>query len=435
MAKQDGGRKPLGRDFRLLLTAGTISNVGDGIDATALPLLAATLTRDPILFAGVATTARLPWLLFALQAGALADRLDRRRVMVTVNVVRSALLAVLGAAVVLDAASIWLLYVVSFGLGTAEVLFDTSAQAFLPRLVERDQLERANGLQMGLETVGNQFAGPPLGGLLFAAAAAAPILLDAGTFLVAAVLLAMIHRGAGRAATRPGAARPQDAHPGADPDVDAAAPAPSTSIRHDIREGLAWLRGHVLLRSLAVLLGLMNGGFMLFGGVLALFALDVLGVNEVEFGLLLTAVAIGSFGASLVASRVVDAIGRATTLWLTLVAAVVLPLVQGLTNNVWVFAVASVVFGATAVLWNVITVSLRQAVIPDHLLGRVNAVYRFLGWGAMPIGALMGGLLADAFGLRAPFLAASAIMVLGIAVLGRHITATAVEAARREGTT
>ncbi len=435
VAEQNEDRRPLGRDFRLLLGAGTISNVGDGIDATALPLLAATLTRDPILFAGVATTARLPWLLFALQAGALADRLDRRRVMVAVNVVRSVLLAVLGAAVLFDAASIWLLYVVSFGLGTAEVLFDTSAQAFLPRLVDRDQLERANGLQMGLETVGNQFAGPPLGGLLFAAAAAAPILLDAGTFLVAALLLAMIHRSAGRVATRPGTAGPQDAHPGASPPAAPPTEATRTSIRQDIVEGLAWLRGHRLLRSLAVLLGLMNGGFMLFGGVLALFALDVLGVNEVEFGILLTAVAIGSLGASLVAARVVDAIGRATTLWLTLLGAVVFPLVQGLTSNVWVFAAASVAFGATAVLWNVITVSLRQAVIPDHLLGRVNAVYRFLGWGAMPIGALTGGLLADAFGLRAPFVAASAIMVLGIAVLGRHITSTTVEAAREEEAT
>ena len=425
-------RTPLGRDFRLLLTAGTVSNVGDGVDSTALPLLAAALTRDPLLFAGVATAARLPWLLFALQAGALADRLDRRRVMVTVNVVRSALLAVLGTAVLTDRATIWLLYAVSFGLGTAEVLFDTSAQAFLPRVVRRDQLERANGLQMGLETVGNQFVGPPLGGFLFAVAASLPILLDAGTFLVSAGLLALITRSAGRAAVRPGPAGPTDALPGADPAAESG-PAPARPpIRTEIREGLEWLRGHVLLRSLAILLGLMNGGFLLFGSVLALFALEVLGVDEVEFGLLLTAVAVGSVTASLVAARVVARLGRSRTLWGTLVASVVLPLVQGLTSNAWVFAAAAVVFGATAVLWNVITVSLRQRVIPDHLLGRVNAVYRFLGWGAMPVGAFLGGVLANAFGLRAPFLAASTIMVLGIAVLGRHITATSLAGVEQE---
>lgn len=430
-SQEPGQERRLGRDFWLLLTAGTISNVGDGIDATALPLLAAALTEDPALFAGVAMASRLPWLLFALQAGALADRLDRRRLMVGVNVVRTVLLGVLGAAVLLDTASIWLLYGVSFGLGTAEVLFDTSAQAFLPRVVRRDQLERANGLQMGAETVANQFVGPPLGGLLFSVAAAVPILLDAGTFLVAAGLLALVAASAGRVAVRPGVPSPSDAAPGADPDASIADGGGRT-VRAEVREGLAWLRSNVLLRSLAVLLGLMNGGFMMFGAVFALFALQVLGLDELGFGLLLTAMAAGSVVASLTAARIVDALGRGRTLWITLVAAVVLPSVQGATSNVWVVAGASVVFGAAAVLWNVITVSLRQAVIPDHLLGRVNAVYRFLGWGSMPIGAFIGGQLASAYGLRAPFFAASAIMLLGMLVLGRHVTGQAIEAARAQ---
>jgi len=420
----------LGRDFRLLLTASAISNVGDGIDATALPLLAAALTEDPALFAGVAMASRLPWLLFALQAGALADRLDRRRLMVTVNVVRTLLLGILGATVLLDAATIWLLYGVSFSLGTAEVLFDTSAQAFLPRVVRRDQLERANGLQMGAETVANQFVGPPLGGLLFAAAASLPILLDAGTFLVAAGLLALVSASAGRAAVRPGTPGPTDAAPGADPDAVVEDGGSSRTVRQDVTEGLQWLRGNVLLRSLAVLLGLMNGGFMMFGAVFALFALQVLGLDALTFGLLLTATAAGSVVASLTAGRIVATFGRGPTLWFTLLAAAVLPSIQGATSNAWVVAAASVVFGAAAVLWNVITVSLRQAIIPDHLLGRVNAVYRFLGWGSMPVGAFLGGQLASSFGLRAPFFAASAVMVLGILVLGRHITGPAIEAVR-----
>lgn len=422
----------LGRDFRLLLSAGTISNLGDGIDATALPLLAAALTEDPALFAGVAMASRLPWLLFALQAGALADRLDRRRLMVTVNVVRSVLLGILGATVLLDTASIWLLYGISFGLGTAEVLFDTSAQAFLPRVVRRDQLERANGLQMGAETVANQFVGPPLGGLLFAVAAAVPILLDAGTFLIAAGLLALVSAKAGRVAVRPGTPGATDTAPGADPDATVAPATARPTVREEVREGLQWLRGNVLLRSLAILLGLMNGGFMMFGAVFALFALQVLGLNEIGFGLLLTAMAAGSVVASLTAGRIVDALGRGPTLWVTLVAAAVLPTVQGATSSAWVVAGAAVVFGASAVLWNVITVSLRQAIIPDHLLGRVNAVYRFLGWGSMPLGALIGGQLAAAFGLRAPFFAASATMLVGILVLGRHITGEAIDTARRE---
>jgi MFS family permease len=377
----------------------------------------------------VALLSRLPWLLFALQAGALADRVDRRRLMATVNVVRTVLLGVLGATILLDVADIWVLYVVAFGLGTAEVLFDTSAQAFLPRVVERSQLERANGLQMGAEIVGNQFIGPPLGGLLFSVTAALPILLDAGTFLVAAGLLALITASAGRAAVRPGEARLGDSAPGADPEA-VVADSPRRRVRDDVREGLEWLRGNVLLRSLAVLLGLMNGGFMMFGAVFALFALQVLGLNGLGFGLLLTSMASGSVLASVTANRIVDRFGRGRTLWATLIAAIVLPSVQGATSSVWVVAGASVVFGAAAVLWNVITVSLRQAVIPDHLLGRVNAVYRFLGWGSMPVGAFIGGELASEFGLRAPFFAASAIMIIGVLALGRHIRSDAITAAR-----
>ena len=432
--KAEAGPRRLGRDFRLLLTAGTISNVGDGIDSAALPLLAAALTEDPALFAGVAMATRLPWLLFALQAGALADRLDRRRLMITVNLVRTLLLGVLGAAVLLDAATIWLLYGVSFGLGTAEVLFDTSAQAFLPRIVERDDLERANGLQMGLETVANQFVGPPLGGLLFAAAAALPILLDAGTFLVAAGLLALVTASAGRAAVRPGSAAPTDSQPGADPDAVSGGdePAGPSTVRQDVVEGMRWLRRHTLLRSLAVLLGLMNGSTMLFFSIYALFALQVLGLDEVGFGLLLTASAAGSVLASVTAARIIDRFGRGPVLWSTLLASVAVPLVQGATSSPWVVAGAAVVFGISAVLWNVITVSLRQSIIPDHLLGRVNAVYRFLGWGAMPIGAFLGGQLAAAFGLRTPFYAAAAVMVLGILVLGRHISTSTLDAARQE---
>ncbi len=433
MTRGTDSRQPLGRDFRLLLSAGTISNVGDGIDATALPLLAASLTQDPRLFAGVAVASRLPWLLFALHAGALADRVDRRRLMVAVNVVRFALLGVLGVAVLMDAATIWLLYGVSLGVGIAEVLFDTSAQALLPRVVRRDRLERANGLQMGAETVANQFVGPPLGGLLFASAAALPILLDAGTFLVAAGLLAMVAAKVGRVAVRPGGAAAGDAEPGADPASEVVLDEPTSHrprVRDDIREGLAWLRRHRLLRSLAILLGLMNGTNMVSGAVLALFALNILELEEVGFGLLLTAAAVGSVGASLVVDRIVARLGRGRALWLTLVASTVLPVIQGLTSSALVFAATMVVFGVTVVVWNVITVSLRQSIIPDHLLGRVNSVYRFLGWGSIPLGALLGGEIAARFGLRAPFFVGSAIMLLGVLALGRNITAAAIDEAR-----
>ncbi|HEU4397592.1 MAG TPA: MFS transporter, partial [Actinomycetota bacterium] len=167
-----------------------MSNLGDGVTLVAGPLLAASLTRDPRLVAGLAVAQRLPWLLFSLVSGALVDRLDRRLLMVRVDAARCLAVALLGVAVLADAASLPLLYVVFFALGTAETLFDNAAVSILPAVVPRDQLARANGRLLGVRMVANELVAPPLGGLLFAAAAAVPFLLDAGTFAAAAALVA-----------------------------------------------------------------------------------------------------------------------------------------------------------------------------------------------------------------------------------------------------
>ena len=174
----------------------------------------------------------------------------------------------------------------------------------------------------------------------------------------------------------------------------------------------------------------MNGLMMLSGAILALYALEVLGVSEIGFGLLMTAMAVGAAIGSFAAGRLVERIGRGPALWIALVASVVLPVVQGLTSNAWVFAALSAVFGFVAVVWNVITVSLRQTIIPDHLLGRVNSVYRWIAWGSMPIGAFAGGLVADAFGLRAPFFVSGAVMALALIPAARIVTTQAIEEAR-----
>lgn len=426
----------LGRNYARLWTASVISNLGDGIDSTALPLLAAALTRDPLLVSGVAVAARLPWLVFALQAGAIADRVDRRRLMWRVNAVRFVLMGILGFAV-LGACSgsdcdpgtrtpmIVLLYAISFGLGIAETLFDNAAQAILPSMVARPRLEQANGRLFAGEIVTNQFVGPPLGGLIFPIAASLPFMLDAGTFALSAILIFTITGG--YVAKRPGA-NAADAAAG-----EAAAPA--VSMRTQIREGLAWLWDHRLLRMLAILLGFMNGTFMMGTAILVLYATgpdSILGLPEIGFGLLLTAAAIGSLLGSMTAGRVVARFGRGPALWFTLIGAVIVPLVIGLTSSAVVVGVASVLLGYAAVVWNVITVSLRQTIIPDELLGRVNSVYRFLGWGAMPIGSLLGGVLADGFGLRAPFIVAAGLMALVLVPAIPVITSANIEAARRE---
>jgi MFS family permease len=403
----------LGPAFTRLWAASAIANTGDGVFVVALPLLAESLTRDPLLFAGVTVANRLPWMLFALHAGAIADRFDRRRVMWIANAARALAVAGLGAAVLGDVASIWLLYAVGFGLGLAETLFDTASQALLPALVRRDQLEDANGKLVAAEIVTNQFLGPPLGGFLFGIAAALPILLDAGTFAVSAGLIASL---GGMVAARPRPTR-ADRRP----------------MRTDIAEGLRWLRGHRLLRALAVLLGAMNGTHVMVFAVFPLYAVgegSVLGLGSFGFGVLLTASAVGSGIGSLLSARLVRRLGRGAVLWSTLVASVLVPIAIALTSSAVVVGATFAVFGLSVVLWNVVTVSLRQTIIPDELLGRVNSVYRFLGWGSMPLGSLAGGLVASAIGVRGTFLVAGAVMAVAIVPFAHLIRTQVIEDAR-----
>jgi MFS family permease len=450
----------LGRNYAKLWTASVVSNLGDGVDSAALPLLAEALTRDPLLFAGVAVASRLPWLLLSLHAGAIADRVDRRRLMVASNLARFVLMSVLGVAVVTDTASIWLLYVVALGLGSFEVLFDNAAQTIMPSVITREQLERGNGRLFAGEIITNQFAGPPLGALLFGITAALPILLDAGTFLVSAGLIAAMTGSYRSSHARIDRSIDLEARPAADTtaalDRDVVAeervanpatgPAPGPAagphapsgpprrrLRTEIREGLAWLWQHRLLRTLAILLAAMNGTTMMGMSIFTLYVYgdgSVLGLDPIGYGLLLLSAAGGSLLGGLAAERLVPRVGRGPALWLTLLTAVAAPLSIGLTSRVWVVVAAQVVFGFGSVVWNVVTVSLRQSIIPDELLGRVNSVYRFLGWGAMPVGSLLGGLIAAGIGLRATFLAAAALMACMLLVGVRTITSAEIAGAR-----
>ena len=400
--------------FRRLLAASALSNLGDGVRAAGLPLLAASLTRDPIAFSAVAVAGSLPWLLLSLPAGVLIDRVDRRRLMVGANLWRGIVLALLGTVVVTGRANVPALVIAAFALGAGEVVFDNAAQTLLPSIVAREGLERANGRLFAVELTTNQFVGPPLGGALFALGAALPLLLDAGAMLLAALLLA------GLLAARAG------------PDAPAA-PTEREPFLVALRGGLRWLREHRLLRTLALLLAVMNGTASMALATYALYAVgegSILGLGAIGFSLLLTAGSAGSLIATLVADRMVLAYGRGPVLWTTLIAAVAVPVAIGLTSSVAVVAIAFVTFGFTGVVWNVVTVSLRQTIIPTQLLGRVNSVYRFLGWGAMPVGAAIGGLVAGGFGLRAPWLLAAAVCLIALVPAVPVVRSSVIEAAR-----
>ncbi|MBA2364328.1 MAG: MFS transporter, partial [Chloroflexia bacterium] len=296
MQTQMGPKRPrhgLGPEFLKLWAASAVSNVGDGVTVVAAPLLAASLTRDPLLVAGLAFAVQLPWLLFSLVSGAIVDRLDRRIVMGAVAAFRSALIGVLGLAVLADAASIPLLYCVFFLLGAAETVFDPASVTVLPTIVSREGLPKANARLAGTSTVLNVFVGPPLGGFLFAAAAALPFLL-AGASFAAACALVLALRGTFR--------------------VERREPAPPTRLRGEIAEGVRWLARHRLLRSMAMALGLMNLTMAAWNSILVLFATERLGLGPRGFGLLLSAYALGGTAASAVAHQIITRLGPGRTL-------------------------------------------------------------------------------------------------------------------------
>ena len=385
--------KKLGSNFYKLWVASAISNFGDGVRLTAIPLLAASLTRDPGLIAGVSFASSVPWLLFALTAGALVDRLDRRHTMWTMQVFRMVLMAGLGIAVLLDLTSAGLLvtlYVVSFFLGVAEVMFDNAAQAIMPSVVHKDQLQVANGRLFAAEEVLNRFAGPPAGSFLFVAAMALPFIVDAVSFGLGALLILSM-TGSHR------------------PERDAAAP--PTKIRADVAEGLRWLWNHKLLRTLAIMTGVhnltSNATFSLF----VLYALEILDLSAEGFGILLAAMAVGGLVGSLAGPRLARLFGDGVSFYVITLGAAGVNLVIGLTSSALVVGGVSIVFGVGITWWNVIAVSLRQSVVPDRLLGRVNSVYRLLAWGTMPLGAALGGFLGGLFGLRSPYFFSTVVLV------------------------
>jgi MFS family permease len=383
------------------------SNLADGIFFIALPLIAIRLSDSPLLVAGVAIAGRLPWLFFVLIAGALADRLDRRRVMRNVQLLRVAVMAVLAGLAIVDGLSLPVLYLAAIVLGVGETLFDTSAQSLMPSVVAKDQLPLANGRLYGVELVMNQFVGPPLGGLLVALSV--PLALGGSLvgYALAAVGLTLIV----------GSFRPRRE-------------GPPTRLTSDIAEGLRYLAGHRVLRTLALMVGVMNLAGAAAFAIFVLYAVTPgpMGLSEPEFGVLITALALGSVAGSFLAARMERRFGRIPILFTSVLASGVTLAVPAFTANVFAIGAAFAISGLFAVVWNVITVSLRQRIIPDQLLGRVNSAYRLLAWGSQPIGALLGGLIGELAGLQAVFLLGglmTVLLVVGRVVLSEQAIAAA----------
>ncbi len=390
----------LGRGFWTLFSASFLANLSDGIFQIALPLLAVSLTTEPGLVAGVAVASRLPWLVFALIAGALADRLDRRRTMVLVDAGRVILLVGLAVAVVSNVATIWLLYLVAFVLGCFETMFDTAASSMLPNIVGKDKVVAANSRLQAVELTMNNFVGPPVGGFLAGIAIASTFGTAAAGYL-GALLCLLTLRGSFRA-VRSG---------------------PPTSIASEIRTGMAYLWNHRLLRTMAFVVGPMNLASTAVFAILVLYVVapGPLGLDGVGFGLLITAIAIGTVAGTLLASRIERAIGRANLFVACILSLLVSDLVWIVVPQPVLIGIVLAVSSSVGGAFNVVFGSIRQRIVPNHLLGRVMASFRVISWGSIPLGALLGGIIGQTFGLTAVFIAAG---VLHIALLPSRLILT-----------
>ena len=432
--------KKLGASYWKLWTATAISNLGDGVSMVAYPWLASAVTRSPILIAAAGFASRLPWLVFTLHAGVLTDRFDRRKLIVAMDFMRGLLTVFVGAVVYFNRDSFpaldelttitnlqtnWPIYftllITAFLFGLAEVLRDNSAQTLMPSVVEKENLETANGRMWSAESLTNSFIGPPLGSLLIGIAIFIPFFFDAISFFFAVALIASLK----------GTFKPVDDGKGRE----------KINFKAEIKEGYAWLWAHPLLRPMAIILGTMNGLATMVGATYILFAQEVLQTSVFTFAILGTAGAVGGTIGGLLAPKVSAKLGSGRSLAMVLAAAPIGSLIIALTTTwqvVWVVVLFETFF---AILWNTITVSLRQSIIPTHLLGRVNSVYRFFAWGSIPIGMFLGGGLVSALtlvlsrenALRAPYLFGVVLGLLLWALAAPRLTTAKIEAARNVG--
>nr|WP_042196075.1 MFS transporter [Kibdelosporangium sp. MJ126-NF4]CEL22388.1 Antibiotic efflux protein [Kibdelosporangium sp. MJ126-NF4]CTQ89243.1 Antibiotic efflux protein [Kibdelosporangium sp. MJ126-NF4] len=384
-------------DFPKLWAAAAVSNIGDGVTMAAGPLLVAHLTDNPVWVAGAVFVQQLPWLLFALLSGAVVDRVDRRRLIVVVNVLRGVALGGLTAAILGDAVGIPVVYGVFFLLGTGESLADTASAAMLPAVVPKEKLPSANAKLMATFTVNNQFLAKPLGAWLFAGSAALPFAFDAATFLLAAGLLATLR------------AVPQRPEPR------------NTSLRADVAEGVRWLANHRLLRTLALTMSVANVAFCAAFAVFVLYVRQRLGLDEIGYGLLLTTFAVGGLAGTLLAPRLERVVRARVLLRLGLVVETLTHLTLAVTQLWPVAAGILVLFGVHTMVWGVIVVTIRQRDVPDGLLGRVTSVYSLVDFAGAAVGSLLGGLFASSMGITAPYWIAAGTMVLISAVAWRPL--------------
>jgi MFS family permease len=369
----------LGRSFRWLLSATLVNNIGDGVVIAAGPLLVASKTQDPFLVSLALFMEYLPLLLFGVIGGVAADRFDRRRMVVLANLGRAIVLVVLVATIVTDVVNIALILAILFILGTAEAFADSASSTLLPGLVSRQDLGIANARLQGVILLTNQLLLPPVGAFLFAINSSLPFATNAAGFALGAVLISRVVTDV------------RKHHSG------------SPGLRGEMLEGIRWLLGHPPMRTLALTILAFNVTFGAAWSVLVLYAGQRLGMDEVGFGLLTSAIAVGGVIGTVSYGRLERRFSLADIMRVGLVIETFTHLVLALTTSSAVALVTLVVFGIHAFVWGTTSTVVRQRAVPDAVLGRVGGVYRVAIVGGMVIGTPLGGLLARTYGITAPF--------------------------------
>lgn len=385
----------LGPDFRKIAIGNAASNLSDGIAFICMPLLAASISDDPLAVSGLSVAYAIPRIISVLGIGVLIDRVDRRPLLYLSNFSRAVMFGVVTLLVFLGVADLWVLYVSYAVIGVIETLADSSVFAVLPKAVpSKALLDHANSRIAGTQVVIDEFVGPPLGGFLFGLAAFAPTAVNAAVLLVAGVSYVML-RGDYRS-TIVVSERP--------------------SVVADLREGAAWTARHPIVRTLVIVGCIVSVGYMIPFSYLVLYASKVLGLDATGYGLLLSFSAVGGLAGSWVAGRVRRRLGYGWSIVGALLLGAAAFVVIALTDNVIVVAIALAAYICHSVVWGVLASSVRQRITPDEIMGRVGSMSRLLGLLGLGLGAFLGGVLASVLGLRVPFVVAAGLFVIAAAL-------------------
>lgn len=368
----------LGASFRWIWSSSVVANLGDGVLIAAGPLLVASVTLSPFAIAMALFVQRVPWLIFGVLAGAIIDRLDRRILIILVDLFRAAVLALLAAAIAFGYLNLPVIYAAMFLLGTAETFSDNANSTLVAVAVPTAGIGQANARIFGARMVTNQLAGPPLGAFLFGVGLAWPFAFNAICFAFAVALVSRIQLPPADTGER------------------------TTSLLHEAAEGLGWLWGNAPVRTLAIMITVFNVTFGASFSIWVLYATQRLGLSEVGFGLFLTASAVGGLVGSGVYQMLEARFDYATLLRVGLVIETLTHLSLALTRLPLVAGAVMVVFGIHAVVWGTTSTTVRHRAVPASLLGRVTSVYMIGSVGALALGTLLGGVIGQQWGVLGP---------------------------------